>query len=79
MELSAKAKQNIEAAASYDVAAIERAWAQGDYGWLVNAHTGQDIRPATQAEALESYEAGPEGYIECRLTTIHSYIVWVRP
>jgi hypothetical protein len=55
---------NLEQSGSYDVAAIQSAWERGDYGTLTDYGTGEAIRPATRDEALESYEAGPEGAIE---------------
>ncbi len=44
-------------------AAIRVAWARGDYGTLMDHKTGTDIRPATFAEALRSYEAASDGVI----------------
>ncbi len=61
--LSALAEENIREEGGYDVAAIQAAWARGDYGTLMDHKTGREIRPATAAEALSSYESGEHGVI----------------
>ena len=61
--LSALAKENIREEGGYDVETIQAAWATGDYGTLMDHKTGREIRPATAAEALRSYEAASDGVI----------------
>ncbi len=61
--LSALAEENIRIEQSYDVEAIRAAWSAGDYGTLMDHKTGREIRPATFAEALRSYEAASDGVI----------------
>jgi hypothetical protein len=69
--LSALAEDNIRLSQSYDVDAIRAAWARGDYGTLTDYDSGSDIRPATAAEALASYESGVTGAIDLDGRTVY--------
>lgn len=63
--LSAKAIARL--AEQYDIAALERDWAEGNYGRLYATDTAEQLGRATMQQAIASYEEGYEGHIETHL------------
>ena len=63
MKLTPTAIENIELSGSYELSTIQAAWDRGNYGTLTDYDTGDQIRPATADEAIESYEVSAQGAI----------------
>ena len=54
-------------AEQYDIASVEAAWRDGDYGVLHSRDSCECVGHATLAQAIESYEKSYEGFVNVEL------------
>ena len=54
-------------AEQYDIASVEAAWRDGDYGVLHSQESCECVGHATLAQAIESYEKSYEGFVNVEL------------
>lgn len=57
-------------AEQYDISLIESAWGRGKFGDLHSQKDGSSVGKATLRQAIESYEAYPDGFIEVDGATV---------